>query len=178
MIGVQPRSLARGRSLLITVFRGNAEAVALVGSPFVIPLIVGLACSGVATPFVMSSSKSTTRSLRDAIAFAWHHLGAMTRYTLALGVLTLLVWIGILVSASFLVFPILPSLLSINSADLELAMEGPAWWLGTVLLALCFADMVHNVACCVLAKEQHARENGNDLKERLAVLRSRDGGGP
>ena len=175
-IGFEPTRGLRGSSLLVGVFRFNAESALLLLWPLIVPGVLGLMCSGVATPMATTESRPVSRSLTGVFRYAWERLGWCARYAASLVMLFVLFWIGLLVTVAALVSTVLPALLNVDTTDLTLIVRGPAWWLGTGLVAVVFADMLHNVACCAAVKEQRARSSGADLHARLDRLVAERGG--
>ncbi len=89
---------------------------------------------------------------------------------MAMSAATLLLVVALFVSQYILAGTVLPTLLAIDAADLNLTLNGWAWRLSVGYFAFLLVDAYWSVAAVLVYYDSQSRRTATDLQARLMVL--------
>jgi hypothetical protein len=151
--------------LLLRVLASNA----MVWGSFAVcvPTLYGLFVGGFAAPLLLENSDPAYGRFRSVISWVTHSAWRLTRVALAVGVgaglLAVVLFVNQLILAQF----ILPSLLGVDAAELNLTLNGWAWRLSFLYFFFLLVDCFWSVAAVILYHDSQSRRMATDLRIRL-----------
>jgi hypothetical protein len=165
----QARFWARLPAVLLVRLCANV-AITWGSIAFGVPAFVGLFIGGFAAPLLLENAQPVLPRLRACASWTFHAGRRLMRVTLIMSIVTLIGIVAAFASQAVLVNTILPSLLGLDTADLNVTMDSWAWRL-RVLYALFLAlDAYWTVACVFLYYDSQSRRTATDLRVRLLDL--------
>jgi hypothetical protein len=135
-----------------------------------VPAFYGLFLGSFAAPLLLESDEPAAARLRQAMSWIHHSGKRLFRITVAMVVFTLLLLVALFVSQYILAGTILPTLLGMNTADLNLTLGGWAWRLSLCYFVFLIVDAFWSVASVLVYYDSQSRRTGTDLQARLTVL--------
>lgn len=164
-----------GRWATAVFARLGAHAMLAWGSLLILPGLIGFYAGSFVTVLLLRArpEEAVGSAVLGALGMAWANLVALWKHTIALLALSLVWALTVLLVTLLMVGTLLPSLLGIDTTDVQLAMRGPAWWLSLGILGFVLLDLFWQVAAVFTVLQLDARRHGGDLRGRIATLRQR-----
>jgi hypothetical protein len=135
-----------------------------------VPAFYGLFLGSFAAPLLLESDDPTTRRLREAISWVHHSGKRLFRIVLVMTVIFLLLLVALFAGQYILSRTVLPTLIGMNTADLNLTLNGWAWRLSLCYFVFLLVDAFWSVAAVLVYYDSQSRRTGTDLQARLTVL--------
>jgi hypothetical protein len=135
-----------------------------------LPAFYGFFLSGFATPLLLESNDKPQVRVRQAISWIHHSGRRLFRIMLILTAFAVLLLVGLFASQYALANTVLPSFLNVDTADLELTLNGTAWRLSMIYFAWLILDAYWAVAAVLVFYDSQSRRSASDLRARLKVL--------
>jgi hypothetical protein len=165
----QPRFWSRLPQILVLRLLGNVGinwGFLLAG----VPAFYGLYIGSFAAPLLLESDEPAVRRVREAMSWIHHSGKRLFRMALAVSVIALVLLVAIFVSQAILGRTLLPALLPIDTADLNLTLNGWAWRLSLVYFVWLLVDAFWAVASVLVYYDSQSRRTATDLQARLTAL--------
>jgi hypothetical protein len=165
-----------GRVAQIVLARLLAHGVIVWGSLLLVPGVLGFFFSAYVSVMVLEDDEAGTSAprsagpIRQTLRLTIDHWATLLRRGALLGVLGLVAWLSVLLVLAMLIGLLLPSLLGIDTVDLQLAGGGVASWLSLTFLTWVLFDFYVAVVAVFEVDQLRARRRGGDLLARLRQL--------
>ena len=157
----QPVFWSRLPQILLLRLYGNAGLVLA---------LHGLFVGSFAAPLLLESDEPAFGRFRESISWINHSAKRLFRITMAMTVFTVLLFVALLASQYILSRTVLPTLLGINTADLDLTLNGGAWRLSLCYFVFLVIDAYWTVAAVLVYYDSQSRRTATDLQARLTLL--------
>jgi hypothetical protein len=139
-----------------------------------VPAFYGFFLGSFAAPLLLESDDPTTRRVRQALSWIHHSGKRLFRIMVVMTVVTLLLLVALFASQYILSRTLLPSLLGMDTADLDLTLNGWAWRLSLCYFVFLIVDAFWSVAAVLVYYDSQSRRTGTDLQARLTALTEGD----
>ncbi len=133
-----------------------------------VPAFYGLFVGGFAAPLLLESRTSAATRLKECISWINFTAKRLFRVSMVMTVITIIGIIAVFVSQAALVGTVLPSLLGVDTADLNITLGSWAWRLRVFYFLFLLIDVYWAVACVFLYYDSQSRRMAADLRVRLA----------
>ena len=134
------------------------------------PAFYGFFIGSFAAPLLLESDEPSLPRVRQSLGWVHHSGKRLFRITLALIAITLLILVALLVSQYILSYTLLPTLLGIDTAELNLTLNSWAWRLSVFYFVFLIVDGYWSVAAVLVYYDSQSRRTATDLQARLMQL--------
>lgn len=166
----EPAPRVRQRWIRILFMRLYSFIFLTWGSLLVAPAYYGLFLSVLATPTALETDQPAHEQLKRTFGWMNRNFARLARVAVALGALTLLLYLTVIVTQYLMLQMILPYILGLDVADMQLTMQSWSWVLSLCYLLLLALDLWWQVSGVMLFYDLQSRRVGNDLRARLRLL--------
>jgi hypothetical protein len=159
------------RILPILLCRLYSNAAVTWGSLLVgIPAFYGWFLGSFAAPLLLENADPTPLRIKDALSWIRHSGKRLFRILWAMTVIAVLLLVAIVIGQTILAQTLLPNLLGIDTADLNVTLGSWAWRLGILYFVLLLLDLFWTVASVLIYYDSQSRRTATDLRTRLAAV--------
>ena len=137
------------------------------GGLIVFPAFYGLFLGGFAGPLMFESTGSVFRRLKECLSWVHHAGKRLFRVTLVMTLFMIVLPLAAFVGQMILGQTVLPSVLGIDTVDLNLTINSAAWRLRVGYFLFLLIDAYWTVACVFLYYDSQSRRLASDLRVRL-----------
>ena len=139
-----------------------------------VPAYYGLFVGSFAAPLLLESDDASLRRVR--LSIRWIHHSGKRLFRILLSMICI---IGLLIVATFasqfvLARTVLPTLLGIDTTELNLTLDSWAWRLSLFYFVYLLVDGFWSVAAVMVYYDSQSRRTATDLQARLKVLTESD----
>lgn len=135
-----------------------------------VPAFYGMFIGSFAAPLLLESDDPIMVRLRNALSWIQHSGRRLFRVLLAMTALAILLVVASFVTQTVLAQTILPSLLGVDSADLNVTLNGWAWRLRIFYFIFLLLDLFWTVASVFLYYDSQSRRMATDLRAQLQAI--------
>jgi hypothetical protein len=132
-----------------------------------VPAFYGLFVGSFATPLLLENTDPTFTRLKHVLSWIHHSAWRLGKIGFAITVVAALLTVAILVNQYILGQVILPTILGMDTADLNLTIQGWAWRLSVFYFVFLLIDAFWTVAAVILYYDSQSRRMATDLSIRL-----------
>ena len=140
------------------------------GSSLIFPAFYAFFLSAFAAPLLLEREGTAYGLARESLRWIHRAAGRLGRLLTGFSIITLVVVAGVAILQLFLVMTLLPNLLGLETADLQITLGSFAWLFGLAYLLFLAFDFFWTVASVMLYYDLEASRQGTDLRWRLRQL--------
>ena len=141
------------RAGTVVLTRAAAAPFIACGGLLVLPAVLGLYLSLLVSPALVASERRAGPALADLGRLIGRNINLLTRHATLLTLLLVIAGASAVSVQVVLINVALPSLMGVDTADLQVSMVNVAWWLSSLLLMLLVFDLYASVAAVFLLEQ-------------------------
>lgn len=168
-IGIRTE-LSAGRVATAVLGRLASHVMMGWGGVAILPALLGFYFSSFVTVMLLDPKHGTGAALKVTGGLVWNNLGQLWKLATVKFVLFFMGLLSAALVQALLLWTVLPSILGMDTTDLQLAARGVAWWLSLGFLTWAVFDLFWSVASVFEFEQLQARRTGGDLNARLIQL--------
>jgi hypothetical protein len=135
-----------------------------------LPAFYGLYAGSFAAPLLFETNEPLGARLRQMFGWIRHSSKRLFRMTLAMAILIAIVTVGLFVSQFILTQTILPSLLGLDTVELNITFASWSWRLRLLYFIFLVFDAFWTVAAVFVYYDSQSRRMATDLRARLQII--------
>jgi len=135
-----------------------------------VPAFYGLFVGSFAAPMMLEDSSPAHLRVRQTLSWVQHSGKRLMRVLTVMSAIAVLLLIAIFASQIMLAETVLPSLLGINTTDLNVTLDSWSWRLGILYFVFLLIDLFWTVASVTLYYDTQSRRMATDLRARMVIL--------
>ena len=151
--------------------RLTGHVVMVWGGILLLPALWGFYAAAFSCIMMLDPDTRTGVAFKRGGKMVLADLGPLWKLSASMLVLVMVAVLSVVLVQVALLETVLPSLLGIDTTDLQLATRGPAWWLGIGFMIWAGFDLLWAVASVFEFNRMEASRSGADLHARLAWLK-------
>jgi hypothetical protein len=143
------------------------------GSILVVPSFYGLYLGSFAGPLLLESKEPATGRVKLGVSWVRHSGQRLMRVVMVVSALAFILTVAVFVSQAALAGTVLPTLLGVDTADLDVTLGSWSWRLRVLYFVFLLVDAFWTVAAVFLYYDSQSRRMATDLRVRLRTIMDR-----